>query len=145
MNIGIFGAAGRMGQMLVREVVATEEARIAGGVEAPGHPANGFDVTQTAGLAASGKKIGTDPLTLIKDSDVLIDFTSPAATLDHAKLCARNGKPLVIGTTGIEASGRTEIEGYARQIPIVWASNYSVGVNVLFALTKQLAGIGGDR
>ncbi len=144
MNIGIFGAAGRMGQMLVREVVQTEGARIAGGVEAAGHPANGFDVTQTAGLAASGKKIGTDPLALIKESEVLIDFTSPAATLNHAKLCAQNGKPLVIGTTGIEAAARVEIEGCSRQIPIVWASNYSVGVNVLFALTKQLAGVLGE-
>jgi 4-hydroxy-tetrahydrodipicolinate reductase len=144
MNIGILGCAGRMGQMLVREVSGTEGASLAGGVEAAGHPLLGQDLAAAAGLPACGKTIGTDAETLIKSSDVVIAFTLPEATLAHVKLAQRHKTPMVIGTTGIDAQGTAEIERAAKEIPIVWASNYAVGVNVLFALTKRLASVLGD-
>jgi 4-hydroxy-tetrahydrodipicolinate reductase len=139
MNIGLLGCAGRMGQMIVRELSATAGLTLAGGIEAPGHPALGQDVAAFAGLAACGKMIGSDADALIKDSDAVITFSTPEATLAHVALAEAHGCPMVIGTTGLDASGAARIDAAARTIPIVWAPNFAVGVNVLFALTKRVA------
>ena len=139
MNIGILGCAGRMGQMIVREVSDTTGLTLAGGVEAPGHAALGQDLCEAAGLAACGKTIGTDADALIAESDVVITFSTPVATLAHLKIAQGHGCPMVIGTTGIDAAGRAAIEAAARDIAIAWAPNFAVGVNVLFALTKRVA------
>ena len=144
MNIGILGSAGRMGQMLVREVARTDGANLSGGADRSNHPLIGQDVTALAGLGASGVVLGANAAQVIAASDVLIDFTHASVAPGHATLCAMAKKPLVIGTTGIDAAGTAEIETAAQDIPIVWASNYAVGVNVLFALTKRLAGVLGD-
>jgi 4-hydroxy-tetrahydrodipicolinate reductase len=144
MNIGILGSAGRMGQMLVREVARTDGADLSGAADRAGHPLLGQDVAGLAGLTASGVVLGADAGAVIAASDVLIDFTHASVAPGHAALCAHAKKPLVIGTTGIDAAGTAAIEKAAKDIPIVWASNYAVGVNVLFALTKRLAGVLGE-
>ncbi len=144
MNIGILGCAGRMGQMLVREISSTSGAALAGGADHAGHAQLGQDIATIAGLPACGLTLGADAGAVIAASDVVIDFTHATAAPSHAALCAKHKTPIVIGTTGIDAAGTAEIERAARDIPIVWASNYAVGVNVLFALTKRLAGVLGD-
>jgi len=144
MNIGILGCAGRMGQMMVREIAATEGATLAGGAEHAEHKDIGKDIAALAGLAACGLVVSKDVESVIKASDVVIDFTHASVASKHATLCATHKKALVIGTTGIEAKGAAEIERAAQSIPLVWASNYAVGVNVLFALTKRLARVLGD-
>jgi 4-hydroxy-tetrahydrodipicolinate reductase len=144
MNIGILGCAGRMGQMIVREIAATDGARLAGGAEHGAHKDLGKDIAAIAGLGACGLLVSKDAESVIAGSDVVIDFTHASAAPHHATLCAQHKKALVIGTTGIDAAGSAEIERAAKAIPLVWASNYAVGVNVLFALTKRLAGVLGD-
>ncbi len=143
-KIGILGAAGRMGQMLVREITNTDGAVLAGGADHVDNQFQGQDIATIAGLAACRLLLGTDASKVFAASDVVIDFTHAHASPSHAIVAARLKKPLVIGTTGIDAQGTAEIEKAAKDIPIVWASNYAVGVNVLFALTKRLAGVLGD-
>ena len=139
IKIGIVGAAGRMGKMLIEEVSATPGAVLAAAAERPGHDAVGQDAGAFAGLKASGVKIGAAPEAVFKASDVVIDFTVPKATLAHAEMAAASNTALVIGTTGIEAADAKKIQAAGRAVPIVWAPNMSLGVNLLMALTERVA------
>jgi 4-hydroxy-tetrahydrodipicolinate reductase len=139
LRIGVVGCAGRMGQMLVQEIARTEGCKVAGGTERPGNPAIGRDVGELAGLGGVGARIGDDPSKLFADVDAVLDFTAPAASVEHAVLAAAHGTIHVIGTTGIDAAGADAIRAAARKAPIVWAPNMSVGVNLLMALVEQTA------
>jgi 4-hydroxy-tetrahydrodipicolinate reductase len=131
MKIAIAGAAGRMGQMLIREIERTEGASLAGALEGPGSKAVG---TETGGV-----KITSDPAVAIGAADVLIDFTVPAATVAHAQACADKGVSMVIGTTGLDPEQTKAIHEAAKKVPILWAANMSLGVNVLLALIEKTA------
>lgn len=94
------------------------------------------------GLQVVGQiDLGDDLLPLIKEGDVVIDFSFHEATLPFASICAEHTKALVIGTTGHSSKEKSQIIGLKSQIPIVWASNYSTGVNLLFWLTRKAATI----
>jgi 4-hydroxy-tetrahydrodipicolinate reductase len=116
-NIIITGAKGRMGQMLV--------------ACAGRHPEQ-FQVVGQIDL-------GDDLLAVIREADVVVDFSFHEATAGIAAVCAEHGKPLVIGTTGHTAEEKAQSAKHQAHIPIVWASNYSTGVNVLFWLTRKAA------
>jgi len=139
IRIGIVGVAGRMGRMLVEEVGATAGAVLAAALERPGHEAVGQDAGALAGLKPLGVKIGADPAAVFKASDVVIDFTAPKATVMHAELAAASKTALVIGTTGIEGGDAERIRAAGRAVPIVWAPNMSLGVNLMMALTERVA------
>ncbi len=141
MKIGVLGAAGRMGQALVRAIAAIEGCAIAGGTERKGSPAIGRDIGEVAGIGAVQKKIGGDPDVLFANSDAVLDFTAPAATPEHAALAAKGKTIHVIGTTGLDADQTKRIEAAARDTVIVFAPNFSVGVFLLTTLTEQVAGI----
>ncbi|MDA0998486.1 MAG: 4-hydroxy-tetrahydrodipicolinate reductase [Proteobacteria bacterium] len=141
MKIGIIGCAGRMGRMLVKAVMETPGAKLAGGTEATGSSALGADPAVLAGLAPSGLVIGGDPSALFKASDVVIDFTAPAVTVANAKLAAKLKTRLVIGTTGLDARQQKEVAKAAKTVAIVQAANYSLGVNLLLGLTEQAAAV----
>jgi 4-hydroxy-tetrahydrodipicolinate reductase len=144
MRIGIVGCAGRMGQMLVQEVAAADGCVIAGGTEAPGSAAIGKDVAGQAGLDPVGVAIGDDPAALFAAVDAVVDFTAPAASVRHAALAAQAQCALVIGTTGLDADDEAKIAVAAVHTPIVMAANTSVGVTLLAALVRQVAGVLGD-
>ena len=131
MKIAIAGAAGRMGQMLVREIERTEGASLAGALEGPGSKALS---TETGGV-----KIVADAAAAIATANVLIDFTVPAATVAHAKVCAEKGVSMVIGTTGLDPEQTRAIHEAAKKVPILWAANMSLGVNILLALVEKTA------
>ncbi|MGE0736026.1 MAG: 4-hydroxy-tetrahydrodipicolinate reductase [Alphaproteobacteria bacterium] len=139
MKIGVVGAAGRMGQMLIKEIAATDGAQLMGAAERPGHAALGKDAGTVAGLDANGIAIGADAAALFKTCQAVIDFTAPAATVLNAQLAAQHKSALVIGTTGLDKAQGAAIEAAAKTAPIVWAPNMSLGVNVLFAITEQVA------
>ena len=139
MKIGIVGCAGRMGRMLIQEVLATAGAELAGGVE-PSGPAVGQDLGALVGAKPVRIAVGTDSRALFAASDAVIDFTTPAATKAHAELAASLGKALIIGTTGLNDDVRATIAAAARKSVVVQAPNFSIGVNVLLALTEKLAG-----
>lgn len=144
MKIGIVGCAGRMGRMLVKAVHETEGAELSAGSEQPGSEFITEDPAVLAGLPASGLEIMDDPAGVFALSDVVVDFTSPDATVAHARLADELGVALVPGTTGLDASQQAEIEQAANSVPIVQAANFSVGVNVLQILTEQAARMMGD-
>jgi 4-hydroxy-tetrahydrodipicolinate reductase len=128
-----------MGQMLAREISVTAGCRLAGGIEAPGNTAVGRDLGEVTGLGPLQIKVGDDAAVLFAACDAVIDFTSPRATANHARLAADAKKALVIGTTGLEAEHLAAIAEAAKRTAIVRAPNMSLAVNLLFALTEKVA------
>lgn len=141
LKVGIVGAGGRMGQMLVRQVTATEGCRVAGATEGEGNPLLGKDAGAVAGVGDLGVSIIDDPAAMISNVDAVIDFTIPAATAEHARLAAQAEALLIAGTTGLNAEQENAITLATRHVPVVRASNFSVGVTLLMALTEQVARI----
>ncbi|HEY3911636.1 MAG TPA: 4-hydroxy-tetrahydrodipicolinate reductase [Stellaceae bacterium] len=139
MKMGVVGCGGRMGRMLVAEIAATEGCTVAGGSEAPGSGYVNQDIGELAAIGRIGIPIGEAVDKLIRDSDVVLEFTSPAATAEHATLAAGLGKAMVVGTTGLSPQQGDAIREAARAIPIVWAPNMSLGVNVLLSLVEEAA------
>ena len=138
-RIGVLGCAGRVGRMLVADIAATEGCVLAGGTARPGGAALGQDLGEMAGIGRLGIPAGDSAEKLLCDSDVAIEFTTPVATAEHAVLAARLGTPLVIGTTGLHGAEESAVREAARQVPIVWAANTSLGINLLLGLVEQVA------
>ena len=145
LKVGVVGGSGRMGQMVVAQVTETEGCTVVGGSDQPGHDVVGKDIGTVAGIESLGITIGDDAAAMIAGVDVVIDFTVPEATIEHARLAAQAGAAMVIGTTGLDKEQAGVIEAAARHVPIVWAPNMSVGVTLLLALTEQVAGILGPN
>ena len=144
MKIAVAGAAGRMGQMLVREIARTEGCTLAGALEGAGNTAIGREAGEVAGVGNShrslkGVKIVADPAAALAGADAVVDFTVPAATVEHAKAAAGKGVAMVIGTTGLDPQQTAAIHEAAKKIPILWAANMSIGINVLLALIEKTA------
>lgn len=139
MRLAVMGAAGRMGQELVRAVHETEGCVVAGGTEAPGSDAIGKDLGTLAGLDALGVAVTDDPLSLFAQVDGVLDFTVPAASVAFVALAAQARIVHVMGTTGFTGEDEEKIKAAARHAAIVKAGNMSLGVNLLVALTRQVA------
>jgi 4-hydroxy-tetrahydrodipicolinate reductase len=143
-KVAVCGAAGRMGKTLVAAIAKHPGLVLAGAIEQPGLPVIGEDAGVLAGVGHCGVAI-TDSLAQgIADCDVLIDFTTAAAVLHNIEICRQLGKRMVIGTTGLSAEQKVAMQAAASQIGIVFAPNYSVGVNVTLKLAEIAAGIFGD-
>ncbi|GGW33300.1 4-hydroxy-tetrahydrodipicolinate reductase [Gemmobacter lanyuensis] len=138
-GIVITGASGRMGQMLLRTVLASDKARLVGAVERKGNPWVGRDVGEMLGGQPIGVSVTDDPLEAFARAQAVIDFTAPAATVEFAALAAQARAVHVIGTTGLEAAHLAQISAAARHAVIVRAGNMSLGVNLLVTLTKKVA------
>lgn len=139
ITIGIVGAAGRMGQMLIRQIGETPGATLVAASEAPNGPAVGKDAGELAGLGRLGVPISESPDLVFEQSQVVIDFTVPKASVLHAELAARHGRAMVLGTTGLSAEEGARVRVAAAKAPILWADNMSVGVTLLAALVEQVA------
>jgi 4-hydroxy-tetrahydrodipicolinate reductase len=139
IGIGVVGCCGRMGINLLHQISARAGCFIAGGSERPGHDAIGQDIGEFAGLGSVGKAIMDDPRDLFQVADVVLDFTTPSATVAHASLAAENGTPLVAGTTGLEPDDQAAIVVASQNVAVLQAANMSVGVNLLERLTQQAA------
>ncbi|MDY6814151.1 MAG: 4-hydroxy-tetrahydrodipicolinate reductase [Pseudomonadota bacterium] len=137
-RIAVSGAAGRMGRALIA-AAAAEGCRLGAALEAAGNGALGRDAGELAGVERAGVALGADLVAAAADFDVLIEFTRPAPTLEHLASCRRLGKAMVIGTTGIDAAGQAALAEAAREIPIVFAPNMSIGVNLLLKLVDTAA------
>jgi 4-hydroxy-tetrahydrodipicolinate reductase len=139
LRIGVMGAGGRMGGAIVRQVAATSGCAVVAACEAVGHPMIGRDAGEAAGIEANGVRIGSDAEALFRDAEAVIEFTSPAATLAHAANAAAARRIHVIGTTGLEPADEATLRAAAKSATIVYAPNMSLAVNILFALTRQVA------
>ncbi|PPQ29917.1 4-hydroxy-tetrahydrodipicolinate reductase [Rhodoblastus sphagnicola] len=139
MRLVVVGAAGRMGQMLVKAIAANEGATLGAALERPGSPALGRDAGELAGVGALGVKIADDPLHALLDADGVIDFSTPAVTVEIAALAAQARIVHVIGTTGLSADDLQKLDAAARHATIVRSGNMSLGVNLLAGLVKKVA------
>lgn len=138
MKIAIAGSSGRMGRTLIEAVLKDGEMRLAAALEQTGSPFLGKDAGELVG-APCGVAITADFERALADADCLIDFTRPAGTLAHMAACRKHGVAMVVGTTGMEVEQKRQIEEAARDIPIVFAPNMAVGVNLVFKLLDTAA------
>ncbi len=139
-RIGIVGAGGRMGRMLIEATLKGEGVVLGAAFDVPGSPAVGKNAGELVGMA-SDVVVSDDLAAGLKQIDVLIDFTRPQGTLVHLELCRQAGVGMVIGTTGFEAEGKAAIAAAAKDVPVVFAPNMAVGVNVVFKLLDMAARI----
>lgn len=138
-KIAVTGAAGRMGREIVRVVSETAGVTVSGGSEPPGSPHVGADIGTLAGLPPLGIPITADSAALVAASDAVIDFTTPAATVEMAALAAKAGIVHVIGTTGLSESDEAAIEAAAGHTTVIKAGNMSLGINLLMSVTRRIA------
>ena len=137
-RIAIAGAGGRMGQALIEAVLADPGLILSAALDVAGVPLAGRDAGERCGRA-TGVSVGSDVDAATRAADVLIDFTRPEGTLAHLEACAMHGTGAVIGTTGLSDAQKDRVAAIARLIPIIFAPNMSVGVNVLLALVETAA------
>ena len=139
IRIGVIGCGGRMGRLLLRTILENEACRLSGGVAQPRSTVINHDLGSLAGLEPTGTLASRDARLLFEESDAVIEFTSPEATVHHAGLAAAAGRAHVIGTTGLTATQKEAIGRAAERAPIVLAANMSLGVTLLTALVEQVA------
>lgn len=139
IRIAVTGAAGRMGRTFLRTVLESPGCELAGATEHTGSDAIGQDAGELAGLKPLGLTVTDDPLELFARSDAILDFTIPQATIDHAALAAQARIVHVIGTTGLSPEDHEKLAAAARHATIIQSGNMSLGVNLLAALTRQVA------
>lgn len=139
LRIGISGVAGRMGKMVLAQVIEATDFKLACAVEAATHPSVGRDVSLLIGGSSVGVVVSSDVEQLVTHSDVVIDFTAPWVTCSLARACAHARKALVSGTTGLTDDDQRVLQTCANDSPIVYAPNMSVGVNLLLDLVAHAA------
>ena len=143
-RIAIAGAAGRMGRALIEATCRTEGMILAAAVEQPGNSLIGADAGEIAGIGKLGVQLADSLEHVIDDFDVLIDFTTPVATMNNLVVCRSCGKHIVIGTTGMDETQKQAIHEAAEEIGVVFAPNMSVGVNLCLKLLQMAARVLGD-
>src|SRR5271167_405143 len=141
LRVVVSGAAGRMGRMVVRTIHESDGLTLTGALERLDSPWLGADPAMLAGCPASSLAIVADPLPLLLEADAIVDFSSPAASVELAGLAAQARIADVIGTTGLDEADLDKIDAAARHAPIVLSGNMSVGVNLLAALTRRAASV----
>ncbi len=140
----ISGIAGRMGRRIASLSLADSEIKLAGGLEIQGNPGIGEDLGKLLGLGEQGIKLADDLERIIDEGDVVVEFSSPQATLEHLQISQKHKKAMVIGTTGFTEEEKKIIEKVSNDIPLVFSPNMSIGVNLLFKITKETASIIGS-
>lgn len=127
IKLVVSGCCGKMGKRIIALASKDKQFKLVGLIE---------DKTHT--------EVNSNP-EVIKDGDVLIEFTTPLATVEHLKIAERNKKAMVIGTTGLDVQKLRRIEEASKSIPVAFSPNMSLGVNLVFRLVKQAAEkLGGD-
>lgn len=139
MKLAVMGATGRMGRALLNEIISRDDLTLAGGIEPQGHSALGEDLGTLAGLEPIGVTLTHDALEVIARVDGILDFTSPEASVEFAGLAAQARIVHVLGTTGLNDDDQAKLKAAARHAVIIQSGNMSLGVNLLSALTEQVA------
>ena len=140
MKIAIVGASGRMVRMVIESSLKDSSVELVAAIDQAGTSAVGKDAGELVGMPC-GVTVTEDMEVGIAKADCLIDFTRPEGTLEHLAVCRRHKVGIVIGTTGFGDAGKQAIADAAREIPVVFAPNMSVGVNVVFKLLDMASRI----
>lgn len=144
IRIAIAGAAGRMGKALIESTHKNPDSILAAAIVRPGSSLIGADAGELGNVGKLNVAVSASVADAVNDFDVLIDFSSPAATLDNVKICAAHNKPIVIGTTGFSAAEKEELLSYQTKIPLLLSANFSTGVNLCFKLLDLAARVLGE-
>ena len=139
VGVAIAGAAGRMGRALIGAAGESDGLSCVAALEYAGHAGLGMDSGMLAGVGNNDVTLVDDPGACAKAADVWVEFTLPEPTLEHLDVCVAHGVGMVIGTTGFDAAGRARIDAAAATIPVMFAPNMSVGVNVTLKLIEMAA------
>jgi len=139
INVIVAGAAGRMGCRLVSLIKDSTTLALAGAIEEKGHHAVGGDAGETAGCGRAGVPITDNLVALLDKGEVIIEFSSPEATLHHLRAAAKYHRAMVIGTTGFSAPQLEELKSLACRVPLVLSPNMSVGVNLIYKVIGEMA------
>lgn len=143
-RIAVMGAAGRMGKTLIEAVQQAEGASLSAAVDRADSSLVGADAGELAAVGKIGVSLSGDLGAVLDRFDVLIDFTHPSVTLKNLEICRQAGKAMVIGTTGFSPEEKQLLVEAGKQIPIVFAANFSVGVNLCLKLLDTAARVLGD-
>ncbi|WP_319381451.1 4-hydroxy-tetrahydrodipicolinate reductase [Thiomicrorhabdus sp.] len=141
MRVAIIGASGRMGKALIDAVNQTEGLSVSAAIARPESSLLGADAGEVAGIGKIGVPLVGSIEEVVQDFDVLIDFTAPATTIHNLEVCVQYGKKIVIGTTGFDDAGLAAIDAAAQKIAVIFAANFSVGVNLCLKLLAQAAAV----
>ncbi|PYO03650.1 MAG: 4-hydroxy-tetrahydrodipicolinate reductase [Candidatus Rokuibacteriota bacterium] len=143
-HIVVAGAAGRMGTRIIACMGEAPDLRLVAALEASGHPALGADAGETAGVARRGVAITADAASVLTAGRLLVEFSTPEATLEHLRITAGTGARAVIGTTGFSPRQRDEIRDLSAKAAILLSPNMSVGVTLALRLLATMARALGD-
>ena len=139
INVGVIGAGGRMGRMLIEATQDNPQTTLSAAIERQGSSLVGADAGEVAAIGRLEIQIIDDLKAVISDIDVLIDFSLPAATEQNMQVCAEHNVAMVIGTTGFNEQQEQVLATASEQIAIVYAGNYSTGVNLSLKLLGMAA------
>lgn len=139
INVGVIGAGGRMGRMLIEAVNDNPQTTLKAAIERQGSSLVGADAGEVAAIGHLNVQIVDDLKAVVNDIDVLIDFSLPDATEKNMQLCAGHNVAMVIGTTGFNEQQEQVLVKASEQIAIVYAGNYSTGVNLSLKLLEMAA------
>ncbi len=140
----VCGAAGRMGSRIVAMVHEAGDFALAGAVERPSHAGLGKDAGELAGVGKIGITVAGDFCSVVKEGQVIFDFTTPEAAMAHLTIAAGAKVPMVLGTTGLSAADMKRVKELTSTVPCVLSPNMSVGVNVLFKVLAEVASVLGS-
>jgi 4-hydroxy-tetrahydrodipicolinate reductase len=143
-RIAVMGAAGRMGKTLIEAVQQAPGAGLTAAIDRPDSTLVGADAGELAALGRIGVPLSGDLDRVVEEFDVLIDFTHPTVTLKNLAFCRKHGKAMIIGTTGFSVEEKQLLAEAGKDIPIVFAANFSVGVNLCLKLLDTAARVLGD-
>lgn len=139
MKFGVVGSSGRMGRLLIAQILQSPDVELVGASAQAGSSAIGHDAGLFVGASPCGVCITDDALPLFADADAVLDFTVPEATVQYAAWAAQGKTVHVIGTTGLDKFQEQSLTLAARHTPIVYAANMSVGINLLLAMVERAA------
>lgn len=139
INVGVIGAGGRMGRMLIEAVQDNSQTTLSAAIERQGSSLVGADAGEVAAIERLNVKIVDDLVAVINDIDVLIDFSLPDATEQNMQTCAEHKVAMVIGTTGFSEQQEQVLFEASKHVAIVYAGNYSTGVNLSLKLLGMAA------
>lgn len=139
INVGVIGAGGRMGRMLIEAVQDNPQTTLNAAIERQGSSLVGADAGEVAAIGVLNVKIVDDLKAVVNNIDVLIDFSLPDATEQNMQICAEHNVSMVIGTTGFNEQQEKVLSKASEKIAIVYAGNYSTGVNLSLKLLGMAA------
>lgn len=140
----VAGVAGKMGSRIAALTKEYPDLKLVGAFERKGHEAIGKDVGEVIGIGRIDIPISDNLDEIIDNTDVVISFTAPEASIEHLSIASKKKKAVVIGTTGFSKEGIQSVKELSKSIPVVLAPNMSVGVNLLFKVLGDIAKVLGD-